>query len=150
MQLFSADATMFLMTFQQYFAHENMKNRPQKLLIIGPIFFSLLLACPKSAQISFYVMKEKYNYIIFFSIKMAPCTTSICIQTLHTVNVYVSFYIYINISIHTSQLNLAELVLGILEGAHEFEKRSMAFTITFMSKIIINWIRSYWPHEIEG
>ena len=44
MQLFSADATMFLKIFQHFFAHENKKNRPQKLLIIGPILFSVLLA----------------------------------------------------------------------------------------------------------
>ena len=83
MQLFSADATMFLKIFQHFFAHENKKNRPQKLLIIGPILFSVLLARPKSAQISYSVVKEKYNYIIFCSIKMAPCTTSIyrlCLQ----------------------------------------------------------------------
>ena len=36
MQLFSAEASMFLFLF---FAHENMKKTPQKLLLIGPNFF---------------------------------------------------------------------------------------------------------------
>ena len=83
MQLFSADATMFLKIFQHFFAHENKQNKPQTLLIIGPILFSVLLACPKLAQISYSVVKEKHNYIIFCSIKMAPCTTSmyrLCIK----------------------------------------------------------------------
>ena len=35
---------------QCFFAHENMKKWPQKLLIIGPNFFSVLLTGPKSAQ----------------------------------------------------------------------------------------------------
>ena len=41
MQLFSADATLFLIFFFKFFAPENMKKKhSQKLLIIGPdIFF---------------------------------------------------------------------------------------------------------------
>ena len=31
MQLFSAEATMFLFLYSYFFAHENMKKRPQKL-----------------------------------------------------------------------------------------------------------------------
>jgi hypothetical protein len=52
MQFFSADAAIFLKNLDFFFAHENMKNHPQKLLIIGPIFFSVLPIEPKPAQIS--------------------------------------------------------------------------------------------------
>ena len=37
MQLFSANTAVFLSIYL-FFAHENMKNQPQMLLIIGPIF----------------------------------------------------------------------------------------------------------------
>jgi hypothetical protein len=40
-----------------FFAHENIKNRPQKLLIIGPSF-SVLPTGPKPAQISIYFPKK--------------------------------------------------------------------------------------------
>jgi hypothetical protein len=41
MQLFSADLQYFQKKLNQFFAHENFKNGPQKLLIIGPnLFFS--------------------------------------------------------------------------------------------------------------
>ena len=66
MQLFSADATMFLKVFQHFFAHENKKNKPQKLLIIGPIFFFSIANRPKISP-----------NLIFFSIKKATCATSI-------------------------------------------------------------------------
>ena len=40
MQLFCADTTMFSKKIVNiFFAHETWKNCPQKLLIIGPIFF---------------------------------------------------------------------------------------------------------------
>ena len=44
MQLFSADATLFLIFFFKFFAPENMKKKhSQKLLIIGPDIFFLVL-----------------------------------------------------------------------------------------------------------
>ena len=60
MQLFSADTTIFLKKFNNFFALENKKKIPQKLLIISP-------------------------NIIFCFIKMAPCATSIYIMTLAVV-----------------------------------------------------------------
>ena len=51
MQLSSADARMFLKKIKHFFALENMKKRPQKLLIIGPnFFFSVLARLPKPAH----------------------------------------------------------------------------------------------------
>ena len=50
MKLFSADVTMFLIFFS---TRENLKKRPQKLLIIGPnVFFSVMPTGPNPAQIS--------------------------------------------------------------------------------------------------
>ena len=46
MQLLSADGTMFL----NFFAHENMKKRPQKLLIIGPQLFLFNVLAAQTAQ----------------------------------------------------------------------------------------------------
>ena len=54
MQLFSAEATMFLFLYSYFFAHENMKKRPQKLIIISPIF-SVMPTSPNPAQISILV-----------------------------------------------------------------------------------------------
>ena len=68
MQLFSADARLFLKKFWDFFLPlKTWKNCSQKLLIIGPSAFFFSLAnrpktCPKH---------------IFCSIKMSPCTTSI-------------------------------------------------------------------------
>ena len=39
MQLFSADATIFLKEILKFFGHEIIKTCPQKLLIISPNFF---------------------------------------------------------------------------------------------------------------
>ena len=39
MQLFSANTTIFKKQLNCFFALENIKKRPQKLLIIGPNFF---------------------------------------------------------------------------------------------------------------
>jgi hypothetical protein len=50
MQLFKWEAKMFKK--KNTIAHETMKKGPQKLLIIGPNFFSLLPTGAKSAQIS--------------------------------------------------------------------------------------------------
>jgi hypothetical protein len=55
MQFISVDATIFKKN-QLFFAPENIKKHPQKLLIIGPQFFySVLPTGPKPAQISFSV-----------------------------------------------------------------------------------------------
>ena len=43
MQLSSADATMFQKKLTLFFGHKNLKKRLQKLLIISPFFFSILL-----------------------------------------------------------------------------------------------------------
>ena len=62
MQLFSADATIFKFIF---FAHENMKKkRPQKLLVIGPIFFFSTANVPRTSP-----------NLKFCSMKLAHCTT---------------------------------------------------------------------------
>ena len=52
MQLFSADATLFSKkNLNLFFAHENIKNGPQKLLIIGPkLFFHSTARLPKPAE----------------------------------------------------------------------------------------------------
>jgi hypothetical protein len=55
MQLFSADAAMFLKNINIFLLTKTWKNRPQKLLIIGPKFFSVLPTGRKSAQISYSV-----------------------------------------------------------------------------------------------
>ena len=54
MQLFSADAMVFSKkNLKKNFDPENIKKRPQKLLIIGPqLFFSVLPTGPNPAQIS--------------------------------------------------------------------------------------------------
>ena len=45
MQLFSVDTTIFSKNkINSFFDHENIKNRPQKLLITGPKFFFQVLA----------------------------------------------------------------------------------------------------------
>ena len=63
MEFFSADATVFYKKLKSFLPIKIWKNRPQKLLIIGPFFFSALPTGPKSAQISY----------LFCSIEMAPC-----------------------------------------------------------------------------
>ena len=56
MQLFSADATMFLKKNQLFFAHENMKKRPSKVAHNQPqFFFSGLPTGRKPNQITFLV-----------------------------------------------------------------------------------------------
>ena len=114
MQLFSADATMFLKNFQHFFAHEDKKNRP-KIAHNWPDFFFSIASLPKISPkfILYHILFHKNGSLHNFYV-----------QTLHTVNLCVSFYIYINISIHTSQLNSTELVLEILEGEHKFEKEN--------------------------
>ena len=42
MQFFSVGTRVFFKEFKTFFAQENMKKRPQKLLIIGPPFFPVL------------------------------------------------------------------------------------------------------------
>jgi len=54
MQLFSADATIFSKKkLNSFFAHENIKNRPQKF------FFTVLLSCPNQPRIDF----SYYEYV---------------------------------------------------------------------------------------
>ena len=52
MQLFSADTTIFSKKkLNLFFAHENIKNGPQKLLLIVPkFFFHSTAQLPKPAQ----------------------------------------------------------------------------------------------------
>jgi hypothetical protein len=51
MQLFSADATIFSKKIDLFFAHENIKKGPQRLLIIGPkLFFTSMAQLPKPGQ----------------------------------------------------------------------------------------------------
>ena len=50
MELLSADATIFKFFFS-FFAHENIKKRPEKFLLINPkLFFHVLVRLPKPAQ----------------------------------------------------------------------------------------------------
>ena len=54
MQLFSADATMFSF----FFPMKTWKNRPQKLLIIGPIFFFITAHMAKN-----WIAYRKYVHL---------------------------------------------------------------------------------------
>ena len=68
MQLFSANVTMFFKkVLNSFFAHENMKNCSLKFLIIGQKCFFFRIA--NRSKIS--------PNLIFCSIKMAPCATSV-------------------------------------------------------------------------
>ena len=52
MQLFREVATLNSKKYKFFYSLKLLKKRPQKLLIIGPIFFSIANR-PKSAQITF-------------------------------------------------------------------------------------------------
>ena len=59
MQLFSADATIFSKQLNLFFVHENIKNGPQKLLIIGPKSMALRPngpAAQTSPELIFYII----------------------------------------------------------------------------------------------
>ena len=67
MQLFSADATIFLKKSEFFFVPQNMKKPPSKVAHNQPQFFSVCIAnWPKISP-----------NLILCSIIMAPCATSI-------------------------------------------------------------------------
>ena len=66
MQLFSADATIFLKRFFIiFFAPENMKKTPLKVAHNWPQIFFSIANRPKTS-----------STLLFCSIKMSPCPTS--------------------------------------------------------------------------
>ena len=71
MQLFNADATIFFKKCG-FFAHENMKNGPQKLLIIGPNPFfqqsSPAKTTAHSPELIFHIMKSRDQTSVLLSV----------------------------------------------------------------------------------
>ena len=76
MQLFSADGTMFLKKFKHFFAHENMKKSPQKLLIIGPNFFFQYCQPVQNQPKSHFVFHKNVSLHNFYIMTLSPALIS--------------------------------------------------------------------------
>jgi hypothetical protein len=73
MQLFSADATIFSKKkLNLFFALENKKNRPQKLLIIDPklFFHKYGPAAQTSPELSFHIISMSQDTSVSLSVHL--------------------------------------------------------------------------------
>ena len=70
MQLFSADPTIFSKKLNSFFAHENIKNGPLKLLIIGPklFFHSIGPATQTSPELIFHIINMSQDSSVPLSV----------------------------------------------------------------------------------
>ena len=98
-----------MIRFRILLLHEDIKKQASKIAHDQPNFFFSTDNLRKISAI-----------LIISSIKMAPALLPYII--LYRANLCVSFYIYISISMHTSQLNSIELVQKMLEGAYRIER----------------------------
>ena len=69
MQLFSADAILFSKKKDNFLFHpEKVKNRPQKLLIIGPDHFISQSSPDHSPELIFHIMKSRDQTSVLLSV----------------------------------------------------------------------------------